>query len=93
MQSFLLIAFLLNQQMFPACTSNFPTIGLLPEAATSAYLQVNPLQHVAACSGLELETNAASIALKRTASAPVSIADTFFNPPCFNVYFPAQHSL
>ncbi|XP_017230023.1 transcription factor bHLH63 isoform X1 [Daucus carota subsp. sativus] len=78
-----------NEKMFPACTSNFPTIGLLPEAATSAYLQVNPLQHVAACSGLELETNAASIALKRTASAPVSIADTFFNPPCFNQL---QHS-
>lgn len=80
---------LFTEKMFPACTSNFPTMGLLPEVATSAYLHCNPLQQVATCSGLDLETNAANMALKRTTSMPVSITETFFNPSCFNQI---QHS-
>ncbi|KAL8116150.1 hypothetical protein AgCh_022594 [Apium graveolens] len=84
---------LFTEKMFPACTSNFPTMGLLPEVVTPPYLQCNQLQQVATCSGLDLDTNAANIALKRTTSAPVSITETFFNPSCFNVIFPAQLSL
>ncbi|KAK1395037.1 Transcription factor bHLH63 [Heracleum sosnowskyi] len=81
---------LFTEKMFPACTSNFPTIGLLPEeVATSAYLHCNPLQQVATCSGLDLETNAANFALRRTTSMPVSMTETFFSPTCFNQI---QHS-
>lgn len=79
--------------MFPACTSNFPTIGLLPEVATSAYLHCNPLPQLATCSGLDLETNAANMALRRTTSMPVSMTETFFNPSCFNVIFPLSSAL
>lgn len=76
---------LFTKEIFPACTSNFPT-GLSPEMANPAYFQFNPLQQAITCCGLDLGVNPPDMALRRTISAPVSISETFvdssgFNPP------------
>ncbi|CAK9134089.1 unnamed protein product [Ilex paraguariensis] len=74
---------LFAKEMFPACTSNFPAIGLSSEMANPAYLQFNPLQQ-AVSSGLEMGINPSDVALRRTISAPLSIPETFIDSSCFN---------
>lgn len=81
----LLILFLLQyQQMFPACSTSFPTIGMPSEMTNPAYLQFNPAQ-VVACCGLEMGINSSDMALRRTISAPMSIPETYIDTPCFTV--------
>ncbi|KAH7835965.1 hypothetical protein Vadar_031522 [Vaccinium darrowii] len=71
------------KEVFPGSTSNFP-IGVQSEITNPAYLQFNPLQQLASCSGLEMGINNPDMALRRTISAPLSIPDTFLDSSCFD---------
>uniref|UniRef100_A0A5B7A490 Putative transcription factor bHLH63 n=1 Tax=Davidia involucrata TaxID=16924 RepID=A0A5B7A490_DAVIN len=75
-----------TKELFPACTSNFPT----SEMPNPAYLQFNPLQQVVSCCGLEMGINPPDMALRRTISAPVSIPGTFLDSSCFNQIQPSS---
>ncbi|KAK9988054.1 hypothetical protein SO802_028293 [Lithocarpus litseifolius] len=86
----LLILFLLQyQQMFPACSTSFPTIGMSSEMTNPAYLQFNPAQ-VVACCGLEMGINSSDMALRRAISAPVSIPETYIDTPSFTQLPPSS---
>lgn len=76
----------LTKEMFPASTTNFPTIGASTEMATPAYFQLDQLQQqVVSCCGLDMGINPPEMALRRTISAPLSIPDqAFIDSPCFN---------
>lgn len=75
------------KEAFPACPSNFPTIGMSSEMTNpAAYLhQFNSLQQqVVSCSGLDLGIiNPSDMGLRRTISAPVSVPETFIDSSCF----------
>ena len=78
--------FCFNQQAFPACSINFPTIGMSSDMTNPAYLQFNPAQQqLVACCGLDMGIDPPDMALKRTTSAPVSIPETFLDSSCFTV--------
>lgn len=70
--------------MFPACASNFTTIGLTSEMAGPSYLQFNSLQQ-AVTSGLELGVNPSDMTLRRTISTPISQPEALVDSSCFNV--------
>ncbi|XP_028797016.1 transcription factor HBI1 isoform X1 [Neltuma alba] len=78
---------LFTKEVFPACAStSFPAIDM---TLNPAYLQFNPTQHVASCSGLDMGINPPDLGLRRTISAPVSLPnETFLEPPCFNQILP-----
>lgn len=70
--------------MFPACASNFTTIGLTSEMAGPSYIQFNTLQQ-AATSGLELGINPSDMTLKRAISTPIPHPEALVDSSCFNV--------
>ncbi|KAA8545981.1 hypothetical protein F0562_020568 [Nyssa sinensis] len=71
----------------PACTSNFPTaVGVSSEMANPAYLELNTLQQLVSCCGLDMGTNPPDMAFRKTLSDPVSIPETFLDSSCFNPY-------
>ncbi|XP_007042169.2 PREDICTED: transcription factor bHLH63 [Theobroma cacao] len=75
---------LFAKEVFPSCTTNFPTVGMSSEMANPPYLQVSPVQHVVSCCGLEMGMNTPDMAPRRTISAPVSIPDaSFLDSSCF----------
>ncbi|XP_075654867.1 transcription factor bHLH49-like [Castanea sativa] len=78
-----------GKEMFPACSTSFPTIGMSSEMTNPAYLQFNPAQ-VVACCGLEMGINSSDMALRRTISAPVSIPETYIDTPCFTQLPPSS---
>uniref|UniRef100_A0A2N9EXW2 BHLH domain-containing protein n=1 Tax=Fagus sylvatica TaxID=28930 RepID=A0A2N9EXW2_FAGSY len=63
-----------GKEIFPACSTNFPTIGMSSEVTNPAYLQFNPSQQVVACCGLEMGINSPEMALRRTISAPIKVS-------------------
>ncbi|XVE93640.1 hypothetical protein REPUB_Repub01dG0211400 [Reevesia pubescens] len=74
------------KEVFPSCTSNFPTVGMSSEMANNtAYLHFNPEQQVVSCCGVDqMGINSPDMALRRTISAPVSIHDaSFLDSSCF----------
>ncbi|XP_058190671.1 transcription factor bHLH63-like isoform X2 [Rhododendron vialii] len=71
------------KEVFPASTSNF-AIGVQSEITNPAYLQFNPLQQLASCTGLEMGINTPDMALRRTTSAPLSLPETFLDSSCFD---------
>ncbi|KAK4401529.1 Transcription factor [Sesamum angolense] len=74
----------LAKEIFPACTSNVPTIGPSAEMVNPSHLQFNSLGHELSGSGLEMCINPLDITLRRTISAPVSIPDTFLDSSSLN---------
>ncbi|XVF67733.1 hypothetical protein PTKIN_Ptkin10aG0145700 [Pterospermum kingtungense] len=77
---------LFAKEAFPSCTANnFPAVGMSSEMANNPpYLQLNQVQQVVPCSGLEMGMNSIDMALRRTISAPVSIPDgSFIDSSCF----------
>ncbi|KAL0384082.1 UNVERIFIED_CONTAM: Transcription factor [Sesamum radiatum] len=74
----------LAKQIFPACTSNVPTIGASAEMVNPSHLQFNSLGHELSGSGLEMCVNPLDVTLRRTISAPVSIQDTFLDSSSLN---------
>ncbi|XP_059647664.1 transcription factor bHLH63-like [Cornus florida] len=80
---------LFAKEVFPACGSNFPTIGVSSEMTNPAYLQFNQMQQLVSCCGMDLGVTPPDMALKRTLSAPLSIPETFLDSSCFNQI---QHS-
>ncbi|KAF3968566.1 hypothetical protein ACB098_07G122600 [Castanea mollissima] len=78
-----------GKEMFPACSTSFPTIGMSSEMTNPAYLQFNPAQ-VVACCGLEMGINSSDMALRRTISAPMSIPETYIDTPCFTQLPPSS---
>lgn len=74
---------LFAKEMFPACASNFTTIGLTSEMAGPSYLQYSTLQQ-AVPSGLEVGINPSDMTLKRTISAPISHPEALVDSSCFN---------
>ncbi|KAB5541446.1 hypothetical protein DKX38_014420 [Salix brachista] len=80
---------LFAKEAFPACSINFPTIGMSSDMTNPAYLQFNPAQQqLVACCGLDMGIDPPDMALKRTTSAPVSIPETFLDPSCFTQTHP-----
>ncbi|KAJ6310679.1 hypothetical protein OIU76_015408 [Salix suchowensis] len=78
-----------KEQAFPACSINFPTIGMSSDMTNPAYLQFNPAQQqLVACCGLDMGIDPPDMALKRTTSAPVSIPETFLDSSCFTQTHP-----
>ncbi|XP_062177020.1 transcription factor bHLH63-like [Alnus glutinosa] len=71
------------KEMFPACSTGFPTIGMSSEMTNPAYLQFNPVQQVVACCGLDMGMNTPDMALRRTISTPASIPETYLDTSCF----------
>ncbi|KAJ6692699.1 TRANSCRIPTION FACTOR BHLH63-LIKE [Salix purpurea] len=80
---------LFAKEAFPACSINFPTIGMSSDMTNPAYLQFNPAQQqLVACCGLDMGIDPPDMALKRTTSAPVSIPETFLDSSCFTQTHP-----
>ncbi|KAE8708365.1 indole-3-acetic acid-induced protein ARG7 [Hibiscus syriacus] len=74
------------KDVFPYCTTNFPTVGNMAQELANhpPYVQFNPFQQVVSGCGVEMGINSTEMALQRTISAPVSIPDTsFLNTSCF----------
>lgn len=75
------------KEVFPSCTTNFPTLGMAPEMANPPYLQFNPIQQVVPCCGMEMGINSPDMTLRRTISAPVSIPDaSFLDSSCLTMH-------
>ncbi|XP_011088410.1 transcription factor bHLH63 isoform X2 [Sesamum indicum] len=74
----------LAKEIFPACTSNVPTIGASAEMVNPSHLQFNSLGHELSGTALEMCVNPLDITLRRTISAPVSIPDTFLDSSSLN---------
>ncbi|XP_063934946.1 transcription factor bHLH63 isoform X2 [Daucus carota subsp. sativus] len=74
-------------EMFPACLSNFTTIGSSSELAGPSYPQFNALQQ-AVTSGLDLGINHFEMTHKRTVSAPISHPEALVDSSCFNTIHP-----
>ncbi|KAK4437759.1 Transcription factor [Sesamum alatum] len=74
----------LAKEIFPACTSNIPTMGASAEMVNPSHLQFNSLGHELSGSGLEMCVSPLDITLRRTISAPVSIPDTFLESSSLN---------
>ncbi|OMO74343.1 hypothetical protein CCACVL1_16835 [Corchorus capsularis] len=75
---------LFAKEVFPSCSTNFPTVGMSAEMANPTYVQFNPVQQMGSCCGMEMGINSQDMALRRTISAPVSIPDaSFFDSSCF----------
>ncbi|KAL1810942.1 hypothetical protein ACET3Z_021007 [Daucus carota] len=75
------------KEMFPACLSNFTTIGSSSEMAGPSYPQFNALQQ-AVTSGLDLGINPSEITHKRTISATISHPEALVDSSCFNTIYP-----
>ncbi|KAF5443945.1 hypothetical protein F2P56_036459 [Juglans regia] len=71
------------KETIPACSADFPTIGLSSEMTNPAYLQFNPVQQVVACCGFEMGLNSPDMALRRSLSAPVSLPEPYLDASCF----------
>ncbi|XVF45293.1 hypothetical protein PTKIN_Ptkin02bG0194000 [Pterospermum kingtungense] len=78
---------LFAKEIFPSCTSDFPTVGMSSEMANPPYLQFNSVQQLVSGCGVEMGINSHhqhDMALRRTISAPVSIPDaSFLDTSCF----------
>lgn len=71
---------LLAKEMLPNCTASFPAIDIPTEMINAAYLQYNPAHQVVSCQESEVIPNAN---VPRTISAPVPMAEEFFDPSSF----------
>ncbi|KAL4303473.1 hypothetical protein GQ457_10G021420 [Hibiscus cannabinus] len=74
------------KEVFPSCTTNFPTVGNMPPELANhpPYVHFNPIQQVVSGCGVEMGINSSDMALRRTISAPVSIPDaSFLDTSCF----------
>ncbi|KAL4304296.1 hypothetical protein GQ457_10G021380 [Hibiscus cannabinus] len=74
------------KEVFPSCTTNFPTVGNMPPELANhpPYVHFNPIQQVVSDCGVEMGINSSDMALRRTISAPVSIPDaSFLDTSCF----------
>ncbi|XWS62782.1 hypothetical protein CRYUN_Cryun06bG0040200 [Craigia yunnanensis] len=75
---------LFSKEVFPSCTTKFPTVGMSSEMENPPSLQFNPVQQVVSCCGVEMGINSLDMALRRTISAPVSIPGaSFLDSSCF----------
>lgn len=75
-------------QIFATSTSNFPTVGAgtSSEMLSMAQRQFNSLQQIVSSSGLEMSVlNLSEMALRRTASTPVSMPEIFLDSSSINV--------
>ncbi|OIV99490.1 hypothetical protein TanjilG_17300 [Lupinus angustifolius] len=86
---------LFAKEVFPACSSSFPNIGVQSDLTTTnpAYLHFNPAQLVSCCSGLmnNMGINLSDPGLRRTTSAPVSLPETFIDSSsCFTQILPSS---
>lgn len=71
---------LLAKEMLPNCTASFPAIDIPTEMINAVYLQYNPAHQVVSCQESEVIPNAN---VQRTISAPVPMAEEFFDPSSF----------
>ncbi|KAE8008482.1 hypothetical protein FH972_004988 [Carpinus fangiana] len=79
------------KEMFPACSTGFPTIGMSSEMTNPAYLQFNTAQQAVACCGLDMGmNNTADMGLRRTISTPASIPETYLDSSCFTQLQPSS---
>ncbi|KDP41786.1 hypothetical protein JCGZ_26804 [Jatropha curcas] len=91
---------LFAKENFPACVTNFPTIGMSSDMTNPAYLQFNPVQQqqqhqqqqqLVTCCGLDIGINNPSdIVLRRTISAPISMPEMFVDSSCFTQIQPSS---
>ncbi|KAB1207293.1 Transcription factor bHLH63 [Morella rubra] len=68
-----------SKELFPACSTGFPTTGMSSEMTNPAYLQFNPVQQLVSCCGLEMGMNTPDMAFRRTMSAPLSLPETYLD--------------
>ncbi|XP_043709238.1 transcription factor bHLH63-like isoform X2 [Telopea speciosissima] len=69
-----------KKQMFPACTTSFPTMGISSELANPGYLQFNN-----AARQVDMAINSPEMTIRRTMSTPVSrTPESFLDSSCFN---------
>ncbi|KAF3657107.1 transcription factor HBI1 [Capsicum chacoense] len=76
-----------NKDIFATSTSNFPTVGAgtSSEMLSMAQRQFNSLQQIVSSSGLEMSVlNLSEMALRRTASTPVSMPEIFLDSSSIN---------
>ncbi|KAM3377015.1 transcription factor HBI1 [Capsicum galapagoense] len=76
-----------NKDIFATSTSNFPTVGAgtSSEMLSMAQRQFNSLQQIVSSSGLEMGVlNLSEMALRRTASTPVSMPEIFLDSSSIN---------
>ncbi|KAJ0493827.1 putative transcription factor bHLH family [Helianthus annuus] len=72
-----------TKEMFDSSTSEFPALAC--SSANSAYFdQLNSLDQVVSCRGLDMGINSAEMGLRRSISAPISIPETFMDSSFFN---------
>lgn len=76
------------KQLFPACSTGFPTTGMSSEMTNPAYLQFNPVQQLVSCCGLEMGMNTPDMAFRRTMSAPLSLPETYLDTSYITVIVP-----
>ncbi|KAE9620380.1 putative transcription factor bHLH family [Lupinus albus] len=86
---------LFAKEVFPACSSSFPNIGVQSDITTTnpAYFHFNPAQLVSCCNGLmnNMGINPSDLGLRRTTSAPVSLPETFIDSSsCFTQILPSS---
>ncbi|KAJ6906147.1 hypothetical protein NC652_023790 [Populus alba x Populus x berolinensis] len=78
-----------REQAFPACSVNFPTIGMSSDMTNPAYLQFNPAQQqLVTCCGLDMGIDPPDMGFKSTTSSPESIPETFLDSSCFTQAHP-----
>ncbi|KAK8549262.1 hypothetical protein V6N13_008939 [Hibiscus sabdariffa] len=83
------------KEVFPSCTTNFPTVRNMPSELANhpSYLHFNPIQQVVSDCGVEIGINSSDMALRRTiistpcqsrthysSTHPISLECNKFNP-------------
>ncbi|KAF5177104.1 Transcription factor bhlh [Thalictrum thalictroides] len=73
------------KEMFQSTADSFPTIGMLSEVLNPACYQLNAVQQVLSCGGLNMDINLTEMPLERTTSTtPVSMPEEFLDSSCFS---------
>ncbi|KNA08642.1 hypothetical protein SOVF_160820 [Spinacia oleracea] len=75
---------LIAKEVFAACSTSIPALGVSPDLNNPSYLQYNPIEQMDPVCGSTVAVNPIDLGLKRSISAPVSIPETFFDTSCFN---------
>ncbi|PIA52695.1 hypothetical protein AQUCO_01000514v1 [Aquilegia coerulea] len=72
-------------EMFQSTADSYPTIGMLSEVLNpTCYQQLNAVQQVLTCGGLNMDINLAEMPLERTTSTPVSMPGEFLDSSSFS---------
>lgn len=75
---------LIAKEVFAACSTSLPTMGVSPDLTHPSYLQYNPIEQMDPVSVSTVAVNPIDLGLKRSISAPVSIPENFLDTSYFN---------